>query len=774
MDETKKLPEQTTKRRFGKYDIIDEIGRGGMGQVFKAYDCELKRYVAIKIIKQAEMDQENVARFLREARTIAKLQHPNIIAVYDFGSYNGYPFFAMEYIEEGSLQSLIKKQSLTHRQMAQVMIKIAKGVAHAHQMGIIHRDLKPDNILMKGAEPVITDFGIAKVANAEKKLSKTGVVFGSPEYMPPEQAKAKSRAIDERSDVYSLGAILYHMLVGHPPFLGKSSLEILYQVANQTPTPPTKFKSMIPKNLEKICLKALEKKKVNRYKNAHTFAEDLSSFLSGGAISARRSNLGRVILHRATKYKQALITMIVLAPIMWLMGNFSTVHRHNANPQVQMIAKEGMIKCDVPAPRQQVEKAFVNGQNMPWQNERYTAYFPAKYGKNELLFHILYVNGSWSKVREEIVRTQPQDSYTFMHNAQRSGNVQATSFLGSPQELYIHKSLNPEVIFDPIIIDEVAYFGSSDNHAYAWDIAARKLKWKFLTSLDVVFVVVVKGMVVCSSADQHIYAIDMHNGNLLWKLKTPAITLLSPIVVANDIFIASQNILFKIDCENGTCSKIFQVNDRPILQNNFITSSPCFDGENIIVRSLSNVYAVSPNGRLRWKVTIKNFIPRQKMEASPYYRAPKPVSDVINDDLLYVSSRRKIIVIDGKAEQIVKNYTTSCDICSDVAVTKEQIYAGCVKGHLHVIKKVSGKDTRLQFFKGATARQIFIVNTPVVVDNIVYTAIQSLNALDSIFVMCPMLGKKSVVHRSQGEISLPFFTKDRMFFTSGNKLFFVK
>ncbi|MEX2666741.1 protein kinase domain-containing protein [Candidatus Uabimicrobium amorphum] len=765
MDETKKFPEKTT-RRFGKYDIIDEIGRGGMGQVFKAYDSELRRYVAIKIIKKAEMDQENIARFFREAQTIAKLQHPNIIAVYDFGSCNGYPFFAMEYIETGSLQTLIKKHSLTHRQMAQIMIKIAKGIDHAHNLGIIHRDLKPDNILMKDSEPIITDFGIAKVANAEKKLSKTGVVFGSPEYMPPEQAKAKSRAVDERSDVYSLGAILYHMLVGHPPFLGKSSLDILYQVANQPPTPPTKFKAMIPKNLERICLKALEKTKVNRYKSAQAFAEDLNSFLSGGAISARRSNLGRIIIHQLAKYKQALIAGVIVAVVMWFANTFSSYHR-NVTPQVKMLDQDGVIQCDLISTRQQVKKIFVNDQNIPWQSEKFTLSVPARYGKNELQFHILYTDGKWNRVTKDIVRERPQSSFTYMCDAQRSGRPrQAKAFFANPQQLYVHNSLNLEVIFHPIVVNDVVYFGSSDNHAYAWDMKKREIKWKFLTSLDVVFIAIAKGMVLCSSADQHLYAIDMYNGNLLWRLKTPAITLFSPIVIENHIFIVSQNTLLKMDCEGGVCSKIFQV-------NNLITSSPCFDGQNIIVRSSNNVYAVDTNGRLRWKTAIANFITPPRMEQSPYYRAPKPTSDVIHNGLLYINATRSIIVIHCATGRVVQSYTTSCAICSDVAVTDDSIYAGCTQGHLHIIHKTTKKDVRLQFFEVVGENRNFIVNTPVVVGDTIYTALHQPNTFESFFFTFSLSKKKKLRHNTRGEISLPFFRKDDMFFTAGNQLYYV-
>ena len=297
---------------FNRYEIIEEIGQGGMGKVYKAYDPELERIVALKIIlPQKNIKENHIERFLREAKATAKLQHPNIVTVYDIGFQNELPFFTMDYIEGCSLKESIKKSSFTTAQISNIMIKIGNAVSCAHENGIIHRDLKPANIMMGKDELKVMDFGLAKIVDSDEKLSCSGAPIGTLRYMPPEQAEGMLEAIDERSDVYGLGAILYELLTQRAPIEGEGYANTLYLVLKQSPIPPTKIKPDIPTGLEKICLKALQKNKDQRHFSARELVQDLENFSKETHFLASEMQKNKKPLYSKRSKKQ--ITM-------WLFG----------------------------------------------------------------------------------------------------------------------------------------------------------------------------------------------------------------------------------------------------------------------------------------------------------------------------------------------------------------------------------------------------------------------------------------------------------------------
>ena len=242
---------------FGRYKVVSRLGSGGMGAVYKVYDSQQQKDVALKLIISADKaSQESTERFLREAKTTAILQHPNIIRVHDIGHENGQPYFTMKLINGVSLKDYVRNND-DYVRKTQVFIKICEAMHYAHRCGVIHRDLKPDNIMIEGDSPCIMDFGLAKVSAKNKKISHTGMVMGTLQYMSPEQAQGLVNAIDERSDIYSLGCILHYLLVGRPPFIEKGvySFHFMYQILAKEPQPLSTHDSNIPKNLEKICFK---------------------------------------------------------------------------------------------------------------------------------------------------------------------------------------------------------------------------------------------------------------------------------------------------------------------------------------------------------------------------------------------------------------------------------------------------------------------------------------------------------------------------------------
>jgi serine/threonine protein kinase len=248
--------------RFGdRYVLLDEIARGGMGVVHKARDLVLKRDVALKTIKSGELaGADEIRRFEVEAEAAAQLKHPNIVSIYEIGEHDGQHYFTMELVDGRSLAALIREKEISPGMTAKYVRQIARGIHYAHRRGILHRDLKPSNVLVDGKHRVhVTDFGLAKRIETDSTLTATGQILGTPAYMPPEQASGQHDEVTIRSDVYSLGAILYELLTRRAPFEGESAIDVLMKVVNETPPKPRTLNPDVPLDLETICLKCLEK-----------------------------------------------------------------------------------------------------------------------------------------------------------------------------------------------------------------------------------------------------------------------------------------------------------------------------------------------------------------------------------------------------------------------------------------------------------------------------------------------------------------------------------
>jgi serine/threonine protein kinase/tetratricopeptide (TPR) repeat protein len=271
------------------YEILGELGRGGMGVVYKARQLRLNRVVALKMILAGEYaGTDAVARFLAEAEMVAQLRHPNIVQIHAIGDCDGRPYVELEYVEGGSLSLRLDGKPWPPRAAARLIESLASAVALAHRLGIVHRDLKPANILMTDdGTPKITDFGLAKSSEKSLGLTKTNSILGSPSYMAPEQAEGQAKDVGPVADIYALGANLYELLTGRPPFVGPTVLATLDLVKNTEPVPPRCMQPGVPADLETICLKCLRKEQSRRYESADALAEDLGRFLAGEPILAR-------------------------------------------------------------------------------------------------------------------------------------------------------------------------------------------------------------------------------------------------------------------------------------------------------------------------------------------------------------------------------------------------------------------------------------------------------------------------------------------------------
>jgi WD40 repeat protein/tRNA A-37 threonylcarbamoyl transferase component Bud32 len=271
------------------YEILGVLGRGGMGVVYQARHTKLQRLVALKmILAGSHAGEPELARFRAEAEAVARLQHPNIVQIYEVGEHQGLPYLALEYCSGGSLAAKLAGTPLPPGPAAQLVQTLARAVHAAHQQGIVHRDLKPANVLLAAdGTPKVTDFGLAKRLDGAAGQTASGAIVGTPSYMAPEQAGGKGKEVGPAADVYSLGAVLYELLTGRPPFQATTPLDTLLQVLSDEPVPPRRLQPKVPRDLETVCLKCLQKEPHRRYASGQALADDLRRFLDGQPVTAR-------------------------------------------------------------------------------------------------------------------------------------------------------------------------------------------------------------------------------------------------------------------------------------------------------------------------------------------------------------------------------------------------------------------------------------------------------------------------------------------------------
>ncbi len=281
--------EQGAVRNFGDYELLEEIARGGMGVVYRARQLSLERIVALKMILAGQFaGKQMIQRFRGEVTAAALLQHPNIVAIHDVGIHDDQHYFSMDYVAGQNLSQLVGNRPLPPAKAARYVKLIAEAIHYAHQQGILHRDLKPSNVLVDASDqPRITDFGLAKRLDGDASLTVTGQMLGSPNFMPPEQASSQRGKVGRHSDVYGLGAILYHLLTARPPFQAESFESVINQLLNSEPVSPRLLNSSVPPDLETICVKCLQRSR-------HAATKALRSWPTNSTVSPAVNRFMRV------------------------------------------------------------------------------------------------------------------------------------------------------------------------------------------------------------------------------------------------------------------------------------------------------------------------------------------------------------------------------------------------------------------------------------------------------------------------------------------------
>ncbi len=331
----------TPRMTIDDYEIVGEIARGGMGIVYKAWDVKLKCSLALKTIVSGELASErSLYRFQREAEATAKLRHPNIVRIHRVGESNGLHYFTMDFITGPTLQQLVKNNPLSEAETVRLTIEICDAIAYAHKNGVLHRDLKPSNVLTdETGRAMVTDFGLAKCLEDDSDFSQTGQAIGTPSYMPPEQAAGRKSEIGFQSDVYSIGALLFHLLTGRAPFVGETHHSIIHQVLEAEVVSPRKINPKISPSLDIICLKCLQKASSRRYATALELKQDLERFSLGYPILARRISLV-ARLQSWCRRNRAIAAMIVIT--MLAFGTGITMAKHRG----RMVTENMMARVD--------------------------------------------------------------------------------------------------------------------------------------------------------------------------------------------------------------------------------------------------------------------------------------------------------------------------------------------------------------------------------------------------------------------------------------------
>lgn len=665
----------------GRYEIIQELGRGGMGAVYKACDIQLGRIVALKLL--TTWDRVGADRFLREARTMAKLSHPNIVGVYDIGTAEGRHFFTMDFVEGETLSRLLANSSLSIRRAVDLAIKVTGALEYAHAQGVIHRDLKPANIIVDRAKnPRVMDFGLAKVSEVSRALTRSGMVMGTVQYMSPEQACGE--AVDPRSDVYAMGVLLYEMLTGHPPFYKGTFLNIVQQIFEAEPTPPSKINPRVPGELENICHRALEKKPEHRYQNAGELSRDLQRFVQGKSLA--KPGRIEILSQRIKKNPRAALAAVLLAAtflFIWSIARGDKKEEAKSAPPLHRAVDP------LPLP------PVLTEEERPPQTDgvkfRGDLCGSGVYQGRDIA---VLKGARWKFKAQKAVESSPAVWQDVLYCGSNDGKIYALDCTCGKCLWFLQTG--SRVVAAPALADGTLYCGSLDRSLYAVEAATGKVQWTFAASGHIASSPAIAGdNLLFGCGDGTFYALD-RKGGLRWKVHTGGPINSSPCVAGGMVYFGSDDhCIYAVDLHSGKHLWNFATGAQ-------IGCSPAHADNTIYCGSLdSHFYAIdAAGGKLRWKLDT----------GARNNSCPAVAEGVV----YFGSDTGNVYAVSGDDGRLLWTYRTSGMVSSSPAVTKNMLYVGSHDNFLYALDLHTGA-LRWKF---KTADSIF--SSPAVVNDTVY------------------------------------------------------
>ena len=773
--------------QIGNYRILSELGQGSMGRVFLAEDVHKKRKVALKMMLENQ-SQLQEKRFLREAQAMSKLSHPNIIKIYEISKDQGHHFFTMRYIEGETLSEWIRHKRLTFNKSVEITTKIAHAIHYAHKNNVLHRDLKAGNIMLnKNGEPIIMDFGLARQIRDRSKLSQTDAILGTPAYMAPEQANG-THSLDQQVDVYGLGVCFYEMLTGRLPFTG-TKWQILMKLAKERPPLLRDINPQIPETLERICLKAMEKRKKLRFTTALEFAEELERF-SQGKASLIKKRLGTSLMlwmqKHATPIMGAMVVFLsIICALLFYELYFSKQQQVcEIEVPLSVAENEGFVTIKGKANRgYALKNLFVNGKEQPLQHhDVFAEKIAVDYGKNDIEIVVLSHDQKWSKFSVEVMRNGPNLGSTFfLGSTQRNARV-VEEFASELKDKWQYKAKG-FIASSPVISSDIAFFGCDDTNLYAVNTQTGELCWTFKTVTEVRATPAIKDGYVYFGGEDIFYCLDMFNKKEKWHFVTGEKSWSSPIIDDENVYFGcDQGKFFALNKDSGkTVWEINLLDERQRREKNLpdvpssrsrnidhgLTSPIIYKNTIIVTCNNGFVYCFDKTtGKGIWTRFVK-----AKIESSP----------VLHEDTVYFGCQRiflregprddnrYIYALNASTGKVKWRHAMDEDVDSSPLIHNGVLYATSDDNKMHILKNIESKNpaaTSIPLTVGRV-KDYGIFSSPVIGGEHIYCC--DYNGV--LYGLNMVTNQVKKYNKEQKTYSTPVIYKGDIFFASGDTFY---